>query len=88
MIGAIRLFAIAFVVLTIVYFYLSIRQRWRTRHTLEEEFDQGGIDGDRDTYVEEGLKEYESSLRRKLILGVYIVPMLVVAVLIYVTNFM
>lgn len=88
MIAAIRLFIIAFVILTAVYIYLSIRQRWRTRRALEDEFDQGGIDGDKDTFVEEGLKDYQESLRRKLILGVYIVPLIIVTVMIYVTNFM
>lgn len=88
MIGAIRLFAMAFVLLTVVYVYLSIRQRWRTRRRLEEEFDQGGVEGDRDTYIKQGLRDYQGSLRRKLILGVYIVPLLIVTTLIYVTNFM
>ena len=46
------------------------------------------MEGDRETYVSEGMKDYESSLRRKLILGVYIVPLLIVATIIYVTNFM
>lgn len=88
MIAGIRLFIIAFVVLSIIYVYLSIRQRWRARNELEAEFDAGGIDGDRDTYIEEGMREYQSSLRRKLILGVYVVPLLVVATLIYVMNYM
>ena len=88
MIGAIRLFAIAFVILTVVYIYLSIRQRMRTRRALRDEFDEGGIEGDRETYVEEGLKDYEDSIRRKLILGVYIVPLVLVLVMIYLTNFM
>lgn len=88
MIGAIRLFALAFVVLTVVYVFLSIRQRWRAKRELETEFDTGDVNGDRDTYIEEGMREYEGSLRRKLILGVYFVPLTIVAVMIYVTNFM
>ncbi len=88
MFAAIRLFIIAFVILTLVYIYLSIRQRWRCKRALEVEYDAGGDLGDRDTYIDNGLKEYESSLKRKLILGVYVVPMLIVVVMIYVTNFM
>jgi hypothetical protein len=42
---------------------------------------------DRDTFVQEGLTRYDSSLRRKLILGVYVVPTLLVMLLIYLTNF-
>ena len=88
MIAGIRLFVIAFVVLSVIYVYLSIRQRWQARDELEAEFDAGGVEGDRDTYIEEGMREYQSSLRRKLILGVYVVPLLVVATLIYVMNYM
>ncbi|MCA8867860.1 MAG: hypothetical protein KDA67_04360 [Rhodobacteraceae bacterium] len=88
MIAGIRLFVIAFVVLSVIYVYLSIRQRWQARNELEAEFDAGGVEGDRDTYIEEGMREYQSSLRRKLILGVYVVPLLVVATLIYVMNYM
>ena len=88
MIAGIRLFVIAFVVLSVIYVYLSIRKRWQARNELEAEFDAGGVEGDRDTYIEEGMREYQSSLRRKLILGVYVVPLLVVATLIYVMNYM
>ena len=88
MIGAIRLFAAAFILLTVVYVWLSLRQRWRHRRALEEEFDAGGGDLPREEFIEEGMREYETSLKRRLILGVYIVPLAVVATLIYVTNFM
>ena len=37
--------------------------------------------------MEKGLAEYDGSLRRKLILGVYIVPICLVALMIYLTNF-
>ena len=88
MIGALRLFAGAFILLSVVYVWLSLRQRWRHRRELEEEFDAGDGDIPREDYIEQGMREYEHSLKRKLILGVYIVPLLVVAILIYVTNFM
>lgn len=88
MIAAMRLFVIAFAVLSVLYVFLSVRQRWRARRALEEEFDTGAGDLDRATYIEEGMKEYESSLRRKLILGVYVVPLVVITTLIYVMNFL
>lgn len=88
MIGGIRLFAIGFVVLTVIYAYLSIRQLWRCRRALEATFDAGGIEGSREDYVAQGLLDYERSLRRKLILGVYILPLMVVLVTIYVVNYM
>jgi hypothetical protein len=54
---------------------------------LEEEWDTEINDGDRSVFIEKGLEEYDSSLRRKLILGVFVAPYLVIGVLIYVVNF-
>jgi hypothetical protein len=33
------------------------------------------------------LEEYDGSVRRKLILGVYVIPTAVIAIIIYLTNF-
>lgn len=88
MIAALRLIVPGIVVLSVIYLVLTIWSRWRARRRLVEEFDAGGVDGDRDDYIEEGMREYESSLRRKLLLGVFVVPVVVVAVLIYIMNFM
>jgi len=87
MIGGIRLFAVAFVVLTVIYAYLSVTQRWRCRRALAAEYDAGGIDGSRDDHIAKGLRRYERSLRRRLLIGVYLVPLLVVVTLIYVMNY-
>ena len=92
MLAALRLFIAAFVVLTVIYVFLSLRQRFRTRARLEREFlEEHGPEVDEarlDAHIREGMREYERSLRRKLILGVYVVPLVVVATLIYVINFM
>jgi predicted permease len=92
MIGLIRLFAIAFLLLSVVFVYISLRQKNRCRKRLEAEFDAKAHpdtgEAERDAYIEAGLKDYEGSLRRKLIFGVYIVPLAIVAVMIYVINFM
>ena len=83
-----RLFVVAFVVLTIVYICVSLYSRSVRRGKLEAEWDEEGMTGDRDAFIRQGLKEYDNSLRRKLILGVYIVPLSIIAILVYVTNFM
>jgi Ca2+/Na+ antiporter len=92
MIGLIRLFAIAFLLLSVVFVYISLRQKYRCRKQLEADFDAKAhpdtSEAERDAYIEAGLKTYETSLRRKLIFGIYIVPMAVVAAMIYVINFM
>ncbi|MEL6451539.1 MAG: hypothetical protein AAFQ19_09775 [Pseudomonadota bacterium] len=83
----IRLLFIAFVVLSVIYLSLSLYSRARARDRLEAEWDAGNFDIPRAAYVRAGLVDYDRSLRRKLILGVYIVPMSLVCLTIYLVNF-
>jgi len=83
-----RLAFFGFIVLTVLYVILSWYSRSIRRGKLETAFDEEVKTGDRDAFIKEGLARYDRSLRRKLILGVYVVPVIVVAALIYVTNFM
>jgi Ca2+/Na+ antiporter len=82
-----RLLVIGFLVLSVVYICLSLYSRAVRREKLEKEWDEEIQQGDRDTFVQAGLRNYDGSLRRKLILGVYIVPLTVISVIIYFTNF-
>ncbi len=82
-----RLLIIGFLVLSVVYICLSLYSRAVRRDKLEREWDEEVQQGDRDAFVEAGLSEYDGSLRRKLILGVYIVPLTVISAIIYFTNF-
>lgn len=86
--GILRLMVFAFLVMLVVYFVLSWWSRSVRRSKLEEEWDEEGMTGDRDAFIEEGLVEYDGSLRRKLIFGVFIVPYVVIGILVYVMNFM
>lgn len=85
--GLLRLLAIAFVFLTIVYVCLSLYSRSMRRKKLENEWANDAQSGDREAFIQAGLEEYDGSVRRKLILGVYVVPIIVVTVIIYLTNF-
>jgi hypothetical protein len=76
------------IVLTIIYVALSLYSRDVRRGKLEAYWKEEGLTGDKDAFVELGLKDYDGSLRRKLIWGVYIVPVAVVSVLVYVMNYM
>ena len=82
-----RLLIIGFLVLSVVYFCLSLYSRAVRRDKLEREWDEEIQQGDRAAFVEAGLSAYDGSLRRKLILGVYIVPLTVISAIIYFTNF-
>lgn len=86
-IGILRLSFFAFLIMLVVYFILSAWSRSVRRGKLAAEWDEEGMTGDKDAFIEQGLTEYDSSLRRKLILGVFVVPYLVIGVLVYVVNF-
>ena len=83
----VRLFFIVLVLLSVIYVSLSLYSRARCRDRLEAQWDAGGITTPRDRFVREGLRDYDGSLRRKLILGVYIVPPMLVCLIIYFVNF-
>ena len=76
------------VLLTVIYLVLSVWSRSVRREKLEEEWDSEIRAGDRDSFIEAGLRDYDRSLRRKLILGVYVIPVLFALGMIYVTNYM
>jgi hypothetical protein len=76
------------VLLTVIYLCLSWYSRSVRREKLEKEFDSGDVKGDRDAFIKQGLKDYDGSLRRKLIWAVYVIPVIGVIGLIYVVNFM
>lgn len=82
-----RLLLILFVVQSVVYVSLSLYSRSVRRAKLEAEWDDEMRTGDREAFIRKGLEEYDGSLRRKLILGVYIIPILLIGIIIYFTNY-
>jgi hypothetical protein len=88
MFAFLRFFIAGFVILTVIYVAVSLYSRSMRRAKLEREWDEEIRDGDRDGFVREGLEHYDRSLRRKLILGVYVVPVLIVGTIIYITNYL
>lgn len=87
MFALLRLVVVGFLVLSVVYLCLSVYSRLVRRKKLNAEWDEEGMTGDRDAFIDEGLAEYDASLRPKLLLGVYVVPAVIVAIIIYLTNF-
>lgn len=88
MFGAFRLAVFGFLFLAVIYFLVSIYSRSLRREKLENEWDEEVKEGDRDAYISAGMADYEGSLRKKLILLVFVIPVVVVVGLLYVTNFM
>lgn len=88
MFGFLRFFVVGFVGLTVLYILLTIYVRSLTRERLEKEWVEEGSIGARDDYVQKGMDDYAQSIRPKLLLGVYILPMITFCVIFYMTNFM
>lgn len=87
MIGFLRLGIFLLIGLSVLYLLISVYARSLERERLEKRWDAGHGEGDRQTYIQLGLERYRKSLRRRLLWGVYIVPLVVIGVLIYVLNF-
>ena len=86
-IGWIRLAVMGAIALTVVYFLVSIYSRSVRRETLEKRFDAGGIEGDRDAYIEAGMIQYEKGLKKRLLWLIYILPTMAFLATIYILNF-
>jgi uncharacterized ion transporter superfamily protein YfcC len=84
--GWIRLILLALVFLTVIYFLVSIYSRSVRRERLEKRFDAGGVEGDRDAYIAQGMAAYEHGLRKRLIWLVIILPLMAMAATVYFVN--
>lgn len=89
MIALARLLLVLLVGLTVVYVSVSLWSRGVRKGKLRRAYDAGDREygEDRDLYVRRGLEDYDDSFRRKLILLVYIVPLAVIAYIVYVVNY-
>lgn len=87
MIGFLRLGIVLLVGLTVLYFLLSIYGRSLARERLEKRWDNGRGRGSRDHFIRLGLKKYERSARNRLLILVFVVPIVTIFTLIYVLNF-
>ena len=84
--GWIRLILLALVFLTGIYFLVSIYSRSVRRERLEKRYDAGGVAGDRDAYIADGMQRYEQGLRKRLIWLVIILPLTAMAATVYFVN--
>ncbi|WP_412564563.1 hypothetical protein [Thalassobius sp. MITS945101] len=82
-----RLAFFGFLVLSVLYVGVSIYSRLVRRRKLGKEWDTEIREGDRDAFIRAGLEDYDQSFRRKLILLIYIVPVVVIGLTVYLVNF-
>ena len=91
MIALFRAGLLGFVVLTVVYLLVSVYSRSIRRERLEKEWDtdpanEGRLPDERTAFIEGGMEAWRHSFRRKMIVLVYIVPLVVAVVTVYLIN--
>lgn len=87
MIGFLRLGIFLLIAMSVVYLLLRIYLRSLARERLEKRYDAKPHPGSRDDFVAAGLRDYEKSMGRKLLWGVFVLPVVVIGTLVYVLNF-
>lgn len=75
-------------VLTAIYVALGVYTRWERARELEAEHAAGkGRSLTREDYVQQGLVEYDRSLRKRLLIGIFATPVLVFIGLVVIANY-
>ncbi len=82
-IGWIRWGVILFLVLTAIYGILTLTNRSKEKTRLKAQYTLEGSELSQKDYVDLGMARYNRSLRAKLILGVYLLPLVIFGVLGY-----
>lgn len=82
-----KLVVFGFLGLSVIYLSLSVYSRSVRREKLEDAWAEEKPEGvSQREYVEKGIAEYNASLRPKLLLLVYVIPIAATAAIIYLTN--
>lgn len=86
----VRLVVFGFLILAVVYLCITLYSRSIRREKLEDEWDENPPENAtpdmRMNFIASGMTVYESGLRKKLILLVFVIPPLVVGTIIYFIN--
>ena len=87
MIGLVRNLVIIIAVLTVIYWVLSYIGRRRAADKVRGDYSAGKTELTEDAFMDAGIARYQKSLRRKLIVGVYLIPLFFAGVLIYLAQY-
>ena len=87
MIAFAKLAFFGFIALSVVYIVVQLWSRRLHRAKLHHQWEEEGRQGDRAEFVRAGLRAYDRSMRPKLVLLVYVLPIVVIGAIIVVTNF-
>jgi hypothetical protein len=73
-------------VLTVTYVIVSTSKRRKRRAELQDEYDGTDQTQDKSEFVAQGMVKYTKSYRPKLILSVFLLPIFIFFLLIYLAN--
>ena len=83
----IKLVVGGFFALGVIYICVSLYSRSVRREKLEDWWEEEPVEGmTREAYIAEGMAKYESGLRKKLILLIFVIPPIVVGTIMYFIN--
>ncbi len=74
---------ILFVILTVFYIALTFINRLRERSRLKAEFSEVQTELSKEDYIAAGMTRYNRSLKAKLFLTVYLIPVIIGGFLVY-----
>jgi len=87
MIGPVRNLVIIIAVLTAVYAALSYLGRRRAADEVRGDYAKSQTQLSEEAFLDAGIAKYQKSLRRKLIVGVYLIPLFFAGLLIYLAQY-
>ncbi len=87
MLGFIKNLVMTFAALTAVYAALTYIGRKRAADKVRGEYADSGTQLSQTDFMDQGIARYQKSLRRRLIIGVYLIPLFFAGVLIYLAQY-
>ncbi len=82
----VRNIVIIFLLLSAVFAVMSFLSRLKQRDRLNADFERSDKLLDKEEYIAKGLQKYNRSYRPKLIFSVYLVPLVVIGILLYLAS--
>ena len=74
-------------ILSVIYVLLSTSGRMRQRKRLNSEYKADKPETSKDDFIEKGMIKYDRSMRPKLFLFVFIIPIIIIGTLIFLAQY-
>lgn len=87
MIGWVRSIVIIFAILSIIYALLSVTANIRQKQKLNSDYNTYNGPDSKAEFIENGLKDYNRSIKPKMLLGIYLIPLIVIVTLISLAQY-